>query len=208
VDVTYNVYAYWDGLNILLEPSTVPFTQTGGLMHKSGDLSRTLVGMVRLIPGVGWGTTARQRFLLTKFAPSVGQASGFLTAPRTMSVPHTSYEEIHGEIRVEFLCWDWEQTLISMSGTALVSAPGTIVETLIVYDGGVGQLVGNVQTSAVTNEYISMSADWVGGFTSGYHYVSLYASTNNFSNVGTVTWHGDPNGVTATRLHTLVNGGG
>jgi hypothetical protein len=206
--VTYNVYAYWDGLNILLDVSTVPFAQTGGLMHKSGDMSRTLVGQARLIDGPQWGTTARQRFLLTKFAPSVGQASSFFSAPRTMGVPHEAFAEIHTEIRCEFLSWSWEQTIVSMSGTALVSTPGTNVNTYMVLDGGVAVLTGNVQTSAIANEYISMATTWVGGFSDGYHYVTLHANTQNWSSVGTVTWHGDPNGITATRLHVLVNGGG
>jgi hypothetical protein len=208
LDTTYNIYAWWDGLNILLDVSTAPYAQTGGLMHKSGDLSRTLVGMARLIPGPEWGTTPKQRFLLTKFAPSVGQGSAFFTAPRTMAVPQTSFTEIHPEIRTEFLCWSWEQTLLSMSGTALVSTPGTIVQTIMVLDGGVSALSGNVQTSTIANEYISLASTWVGGFSDGYHFATLHANTNHFSSTGTVQWHGDPNGVTATRLHILVNGGG
>jgi hypothetical protein len=206
MDTTYNVYAWWDGLNILLDVSTAPHAQTGGHMHKSGDISRTLVGMARLLAGPIWGTTQKQRFLLTKFAPSVGQASGFFTAPRTMAVPHEAFIEIHSEIRTEFLCWSWEQTIVSMSGTALVSTPGTSMSTFMVSD--VGSLTGNVSTSAITNEYVNMSTTWAGGFADGYHYVTLHAANNNWTSTGTVQYHGDPNGITATRLHILVNGGG
>jgi hypothetical protein len=205
-DTTYFIYALWDGTNVLLDVSTVPYAQVGGHMHKSGDPSRTLVGMARLLAGPLWGTTQRQRFLLTKFAPSVGQASGFLTAPRTWPVPHEAFFEIHSEIRTEFLCWGWEQTIVSMSGTALVSTPGTNVNTYMVSDLAV--LTGNVSTSAITNEYINMATTWTGGFADGYHWVTLHGSTGHWSATGTVTWHGDPNGITATRIHILVNGGG
>jgi hypothetical protein len=207
-DTTYFVYAWWDGSAIQLDVSTVSYAEDGaGLMHKSGDASRTLVGMARLIPGTKWGSTQNQRFLLTKFAPSIGQGTAFFTAPRSMPVPNLSYVEINPEIRAEFLCWGWEQTLVSLSGTAQASAAGTLVTTLLVFDGQV-YLTGNVTTTAVVNEYFNVATSWVGAFSDGYHYVTVFSGNNNFGATGTVTWHGSPDGVTATRIHILVNGGG
>jgi hypothetical protein len=204
-NTTYYIYAAWTGTAVALEASTTAWAELGGLTHKAGDPTRTLVGMARTGSGPSWVDSPHQRFLLSFFYPSVGSGTAWLTAPRSLVYPPVVNVEVHPEIRVEFLCWGWAQTLVTLSGTALASAAGVRYQSNLSIDG-LGAQVGTVIRAATAYEWTNISTTFVGTFTEGYHYATLFGVVDTAP--GTVTWWGDVSGSHSCRIHTLVVGAG
>jgi len=67
-DTTYFIYVYDNAGTLTLERSTTGHsTHTNGIEIKSGDATRTLVGMARAITGPAWVDSTSQRFVLSWF---------------------------------------------------------------------------------------------------------------------------------------------
>lgn len=69
VDTTYFIYVFMSGATMTLEASTTGHATDGttGVEIKSGDSTRTLVGMARVITGPAWQDTDAQRFVRSWF---------------------------------------------------------------------------------------------------------------------------------------------
>ena len=66
---TYNIYAYMNGSTMTLEASATAYATdaTTGIVIKSGDATRTLVGMARVISGPAFADIPTRRYVLSYF---------------------------------------------------------------------------------------------------------------------------------------------
>jgi hypothetical protein len=95
----YRVYAYDNGGATTLEASATAHATdaTFGVEIKSGDPSRTLVGLLR----TNASTQFEARFTRTYFGRSVVTQINFFTAGRALPNNQATFLEVHTEIRVE-----------------------------------------------------------------------------------------------------------
>jgi hypothetical protein len=201
-DTTYYIYATWTGTAIGLEASTTSWTLTNGLAHKTGDVTRTLVGMARPGAGPAWVSSEKRRFVLSYFHPIAQAATSFLSAPRFIS--SGAGVEVHPELRSEFLCWGQVATVVSLTGMMISGTAGVTVNSYLSLDGVVTLLGGHAITFAAANTYTNIATTIARTLAEGYHFVTLAAVIANPP--GSAGWHGDASGVLACRTHALISG--
>lgn len=195
---TYYIYAYMNSGTMTLENSATAYaTQAGtGVIIKSGDATRTLVGMARTTSGNAWADTATQRFVRSWFNdPGVGGISSFSTQRTTTSL---SYVELNSEIRVEFLIWTGEVAEISASGAGQKSDTANSCQSSIGIDGTTAENVFNAgqSTSASVRWPVGMALVKT-GLSEGYHYATFLGMQVS-SNTGTCGWDGGAAGAATT----------
>jgi len=168
---TYYIYAYMSSGTMTLEASTTVHVtdSTYGVEIKSGDSTRTLVGVVRVITGPAFADTATQRFVRSWFnrLPLIGY--GVFTAQRTTVA--TSTAEINTEIRVEFVCFADDR--IAANGDAFVFNSGSNYSYLAISFDGVTptRFTPSFGTNgSACGPRISTT------LTDGYHYATLFGS--------------------------------
>ncbi len=113
------VYAYMDTGTMTLERSTTAYAvdTATGIMTKSGDTSRTLVGAWCASGNDTWSSTAGQG--LSWFNRRRKAVTGALTAIR--SVNSGSWTELNSEGRVPFISWADDTALIVFRATVYFS---------------------------------------------------------------------------------------
>jgi hypothetical protein len=132
----YYIYAYMNSGTMTLEASTTTHaTDTNtGMQIKSGDATRSLVGMVYMnsgTPGVfAWG--ANKRWVRSWFNDPGFVGEGQFTADR--STGSTSLTEVSSEIRVQFLVWTGEIVTAYAQGSVSNSTLGDGATTGIGYN--------------------------------------------------------------------------
>lgn len=103
---TYYIYAYMNGGTMTLEASATGHSTNAadGVEIKTGDASRTLVGLAYCTTGPAWIDSATTIGVLSYFnrRPKVGRS--YFTANRQTSSLNVGVE-INSEIRVSFLNW-------------------------------------------------------------------------------------------------------
>jgi hypothetical protein len=202
-NTTYYVYATWIGGVMGLEASTTGYTIIAGLAHKSGDESRTLVGFARVGPTSVFGEEGpHQKFLLSYFNPVAQVSTAYFTAQRSHSYEFAS--EVHPEIRSEFIAWQGQSVVTSMSGMVLTDTDGFIgLTTLLAVDGLYvqGSTAGHQSTSLTKNVWHNIATTMTFTVNEGYHYVTLLGRRDP---PGAASYHGDPGGIIATRTHVLI----
>jgi hypothetical protein len=109
------------GVMTLEVVTTTHATSTNGVEIKSGDATRTLVGMVRVNNSTQFVNTAAQRFCLNWYNRRVIHALNSFAALR--STTNTSNVEISTTERCEFLFWSGEGVFGTISGTTTTNAP-------------------------------------------------------------------------------------
>lgn len=165
-----------------------------GVYIKSGDDTRTLVGMARTTAGTAWADSATQIFVISWFNRSSKDGVNNFTTDRTST--STSYAEINSEIRVEFITWATEAVWASITGTFFNSGANAL-ETGIGFDGTTATVeCGGTGTGANT---IGLSTQKT--LSEGYHYATLIGKVA----AGTGTWYGSGSRVT-NRVNVMVRG--
>lgn len=189
VSTVYYVYAYMNGAVMTLEASTTGHStdSTTGVEIKTGDATRTLVGMVRPITGPAFQDTSAQRFVRTWFNdPGIAGLSSFTANRQTTS---TSYVELHSEIRNEFLCWSGEVVVVGGSGISSQTSSG-LNSVAVGFDG-----ISNLELGSYSAGYVGAAGGFAvpytinlpkPGLSEGYHYVTLAGKVQS----GTGTWSG------------------
>jgi hypothetical protein len=167
----YYVYAYMSAGVMTLEAVTTAYaTGTGtavGMRIKSGDSTRTLVGMCYLLAGA-FVDSSTQRYVRSYFNdPGVLLSNGF-TADRTRS--GSNYGEFNNEIRNEFIAWEDDVAHVSAQG-GLVSA-GDVAYIGLQFQGGAIQDGTNRFTSSSVAGAFALSS-WLTSLTEGYMYTTL-----------------------------------
>nr|QIG67159.1 hypothetical protein EVB34_054 [Rhizobium phage RHph_TM26] len=186
----YYAYAAVVSGNVVLEGSTSAYAidATTGQALKSGDASRTLVGMFRTIAGPVFSDTIKQRFVRSWFNdPGLKLLSSFSANRATTSV---STVELNSEIRCEMLLWAGEKVDATLVGSAINGATLGRNNSLIGVDG-IGTVVSGTQSIMTSIDTVPFTAQTLQeGLSEGYHYVTMGASVNS----GTGTWYGDSDG--------------
>ena len=197
-DTTYYIYAAWTADVMTLEASPSGYAEAGGLLHKYDDPTRTLVGMARTIAGPAWTDTRTQRFVLSLYSTMPRVARSWFTAPRSI----TTVQEIHPEIRVEFLVWGHTPIQVGVSGMFALDNTGVtgIVWVATTLDGG--NLAGHAISMQTPGLWVNNSlTTGVDDLAEGWHMVTLWGAVPTG---GQATFTGDASGVFATRLYTVI----
>ncbi|MDR9839468.1 hypothetical protein [Herbaspirillum huttiense] len=180
----YFVYAYMNAGVMTLEPSATGHAtdSTTGVEIKSGDPTRTLVGMARPITGPAWQDTAAQRFVRSWFNDPGFIATAVFTAARTTS--STTPIELNSEIRNEFLSWSGEifrfvfQGVTTLNGVAGqvglanigIDSTSTNITVSAQYQRDTNSNIGTTNVEAITNT-----------LSEGYHYATMLGYVSNSS---------------------------
>ena len=115
----YYVYAYMSGSTMTLEASATAsaVNSVNGVRIKSGDATRTLVGMARTDGSTLWS--------LYKSWFNDDGSIGYSYFSTDRSTSNTAgFTEINSEIRVDFLSWDSQTISVSLNGACLFNVGG------------------------------------------------------------------------------------
>ena len=176
---TYYIYAYMNGATMTLEQSaTAPAVQaTTNVRIKTGDATRTLVGMARTTSGNAWADTATQMFVISYFNRRGKAGKNNFTALRTTT--SSSYVELNTEIRIEFLTWGDEAIQLNLGGSGNNGTINGFNHTSFGIDGTtVEDTFSQAQgyTAGATLTYNLAYAK--SGIAEGYHYVTVLGRGN------------------------------
>ncbi len=177
----YYIYAYMNSGTMTLEASaTVPVADTAtGVQIKTGDATRSLVGMARPVTGPAWADTIGQRFVRSWYNRDKPRGAAAFTADRSAN---TSMNELNPEIRCEFLIWADENIQANFSGWGSTSTGGPGILKLVL-DANTAD-IGRCGTGLSSSANMSISGTNTPG--AGYHYVTMYGQTT----AGTMTIFG------------------
>lgn len=182
----YYIYAYLNSGVLTLERSATGHSTdtTTGVEIKTGDATRTLVGMARTDIGGAWSDTAAYRCVLSYFNRLGKVGSVAFGSPQTTT--STSYVSL-GSIVTEWLTWADEPVKFSVNGGVNNSgANGTF--TSIGVDGTTAEEVCSRMEG--TNS-VPIGLSHSNSFSEGYHYSTVLgrvsAGTGNWSGSGTAS---------------------
>lgn len=184
----YYVYAFDNATVLTLEAvTTVPTMDTDtGLQIKTGDASRSLVGLVFMDAGSP-GTFAdgdTKRYTASFFNRRTRAMVNNFTANRTTT---GAIVEVNTEIRCTFVTWGDEIVRAQIHGSTAGSATNGIVATHVGFDG-VTDVVGGVSYfPSVANQTSILQTGGGKVLAAGNHFATLAGRS---SNAATATWHG------------------
>ena len=181
----YYIYAYMNSGTMTLEASATGHSvdATTGVEIKTGDATRTLVGMARPITGPAWADTDAQRFVVSWFNRVRKRARNSATSSQTTA--STSYVEPYSSNRAEFLCWA-DLVDCSLQAAHFNSAAGNSMFAAIGIDG-TATIAAEARAAAPVGNYeVSLNCNGTTIPTEGYHYATMLAKTS----AGTSTIYG------------------
>jgi hypothetical protein len=197
---TYFVYAFMSGSSMTLELSTTGHsTHTTGIEIKTGDATRTLVGMARTTAAGQFASDATNLFVLSYFnrVRKIGRVA--LTANRTQNYA-LAYSEIHAELRINFLTWADDSVNQSITGSWAVSANGSLATCYASIDGDTTNPRQAPATGLTGQSSLATSDERV--VAEGFHYGTLLGSC--YLGAGTsVTYVGGQNGQVSQVLSVM-----
>lgn len=184
----YYIYAYMNGAVMTLEASTTGHSAdaTTGMEIKTGDATRTLVGMATVRTAATFPSAAMVR---TWFNDPGASTSVVLGANTPQS--NTSYAEPSSTIRNEIALWSTDVIVITLSGTVSSNGLGNTVTTGIGVDvTNSSEFGGSRCYQPAANVGMPMACSIVkSGLAEGYHFITMVGLTD----AGTATWSGSPN---------------
>jgi hypothetical protein len=176
----YYVYAWMNAGTMTLEASTTAHATdaTTGVEIKSGDATRTLVGMARPIAGPAWVDSQTQRFVASWFNRQTKNINGPATA--AASTASTTFIEVTSAARAEFLAWADAAVLVTASGNAQANTTTLLVGLMAGMDNttpAASQPSIMYMANAGVQYAMSHSASFQP--TEGYHFLSPMGNVNN-----------------------------
>lgn len=124
-ETLYYVYAYINSGAMTLERATTTHsTHTDGVEIKTGDATRTLVGMARPVAGPAFSATQNCMLVRSWFNRTTAERRPRSLQPAEISRNNANYAEVGTTTRVEFLVWSDEQ--VSLSGLPCIKGTITI----------------------------------------------------------------------------------
>lgn len=186
-NTTYLIYAYMNGTTMTLEASTTTHVvdATTGIEVKSGDSSRTLVGMVRILAtAANFVSSTTARLVISWFnRRTLGMRA---TSGVSANWSSTTPVELNQGYRCNFLTWGDEDVQVGLSGSTSTNTIGSWAGTQCAIDGTA--VYGDIATvepyvgAAMGHSLFSPTT----GLAEGFHYVTLLAY---IANGGTGTWN-------------------
>lgn len=176
----YRVYAYMNGATMTLEASTTArATQAGtGIQVKSGDVTRTFVGLCYLVSGA-FVDSVTQRFVRSwANDPKAGMTQTGIAGTTTSS----SYAEISSSKRCEYLAFAGETGVATFDGYGTVASASAAYRSTKIYINGASVGVDSQQGYTEGQAYSTNSNNGINVHTSDeYQYFSVYLSNSNNS---------------------------
>jgi hypothetical protein len=180
-NTTYYVYAYNNAGVITGEFSTTGHVTSStvgnsGVETKSGDDTRTLIGMIRTNASSQFVDTAANRFVISWFNRRAIQLTGINVS--IGGITATSYVELNSGARINFVNWAEEAVAAGYAGFA--SANGiTNAQATIYLDNIQSQMVMGPLGTIVSSGYaVSLAGTCSFNTSEGFHSLSLYGSTS------------------------------
>ncbi len=138
VGTVYYIYAYWTGTAIALEASVTGHSTdaTTGVEIKTGDATRSLVGMVRIVTGPAFKDDFDNRYVLSWFNRQLKASRKQLTANVSLSAAGPA--EVSTSLRNDFICWANGVTSAAASGAAQIGASSTFAFRLALNGAAIG----------------------------------------------------------------------
>jgi hypothetical protein len=202
-DTNYYIYAAWTGSALALEASTTAYTQTGGLWHKTGDLSRSLVGYARLLDPAGWTDADTHRCVLSLFNQDERTGTNYFRAPRSLTAVGSADPpvEIHGEIRCWFIAWGFTNVTMMMTGTVYTHTDWSSANSFLALDNV--PIVGTHSSAPIGGIYLNIAAVSAQTLAAQdtLHWLSIMG---NVQTGGTATWSGEASGVASCRVTCTI----
>lgn len=170
---TYLIYAYMNAGTMTLEASATAHAtdSTTGVEIKSGDTTRTLVGMARTVSSA-WVDTTAQRFVESYFNQPTRFTRTTFTVDRSTS--SASYVEVNSEIRSEWVSFK-TQVAVRCNGSGAASTGNVLFDVGIGIDDAtveVGYMSITQPASSGTN-WCNISNETYPTVTEGYHYATV-----------------------------------
>lgn len=202
----YYIYAYMVSTVMTLEAVTTGHSTdaTTGLEIKTGDATRTLVGMARPITGPAWQDTAAQRFAVSWFNRRAIPTAAFFTTGRSAASPG-AFTEPSTEIRNEFLTWNDYSVGLSISGSCSNNTAGATNTTGFGVDSSTVIIEGasaSGNPTGINSQLMPVALTANPVLSEGYHFVTLLGAPSS----GTSTWAGGGSFGTRTSLQGLIQG--
>lgn len=177
VGTLYYIYAYMNAGVMALEYSTTGHSTDAntGMEIKTGDPTRTLVGMARPITGPAWTDTSTQRFVVSWFNQRPVALQGVGTAdyalPAVIGAINTAFN-------AEFLTWATNAVNGAFAGGFITGTAGTDSYLQIALDNaGVLPLIRENVASATQRLPAAASAHL--SMSEGYHYLTMFGQTGS-----------------------------
>lgn len=202
----YYIYAFMNSGTMTLEAVVTAYaTQAGtGVTIKTGDATRTLVGMASTDGSVAWADSATQRFVRSYFNdPGINLLNSFTTARTTAS---GSFTELNTEIRVNFLVWTGETIQLNLTGTVQPASAATATSAIALDSTTVADDAYGVASTGVAGNFIyplGMTL-FKAGLTEGSHFATLLGFTSG-GTTGTWTGSGSAGSRTTMRGFAKLN---
>jgi len=178
VGTTYYIYAYMNAGTMTLEASTTTHATdtTTGMEIKSGDATRSLVGMARTITGPAWSDLFAQRFVASYYNRRPIEMRAVLASNQAVS--SATFGEISTTLRLEFLQWLGESAPFNFQGSMLGSLANSIYTNQLSYDSATAtsESYSDVQAFAA-NAWMNPACNLIATANSaeGYHLVTPLA---------------------------------
>lgn len=174
----YYVYAYMSGSTMTLEASATAsaVNSVNGVRIKSGDATRTLVGMARTDGSTLWS-------LYKSWFNDDGIISrSYFTADRSTNNT-AGFTEINSELRIDFLSWASQKITVTLNGASLFNVTGAddgyahfgiAIDGAAVSDNAAG-MVGAVGADNYGDEAWNPTSltFYENALAEGYHYATL-----------------------------------
>ncbi|MFM0435892.1 hypothetical protein PQQ84_05485 [Paraburkholderia strydomiana] len=174
----YYVYAYMNAGTMALEAvTTAHATGTNGVEIKSGDATRTLVGLIRTGASSQFLDTAAARFCLNWF--NKRKIVGSVAATPGYTFTNTSLAEINTALRVEFICWADDIPIITANGAMTQSATASIINATCIDSVSSPYTPGQQETLSASFTGPFAVTGGIGGLSEGYHFSMFCANVNS-----------------------------
>jgi hypothetical protein len=186
-NTTYYVYLFDDSGALAIDFSTTAHATDAsagnvGVEIKSGDNSRSLIGMVRTTSAAQFADGPTQRLVLSWFNRRTRQGINNVNGATTAS---DSSVELNSAKRVEFLCWSDEDTSHFMGGYGSNSSAGCGYAFQLDIDGSALAAEPSIMDNGVAGGRTPFSFAVTHTAGEGYHYDSFYGRRTGGG--GTVT---------------------
>jgi hypothetical protein len=185
----YYIYAFDSSGTLTLEASTTTHAvdSDSGVEIKSGDATRTLVGMVYMgagTPGTFVDSVTSRTCVNWANRQRLDMLNAFSTNRTTTSVTWT---EINAEIELTFLAWASEAIHLAITGTASNGSNGQATGTAITIDSTSSPLVtsAHTQQAAAAGQRGAIALTYLGRVNEGKHFATLLGQVSG----GTATWY-------------------
>lgn len=190
----YYIYAYMNSGTMTLESSTTAYAvdSATGVQIKSGDATRTLVGMAYPETGPVFTDTAKKRFVRSWYNDTGVNLINNFTANRATSSPHTTPQEVNTEIRCQFLLWAGERAKATTAGSFVNGNASGGQTTAIGFNTTSSPEIYGAIASVAASEVIPFSCTVIKeGLSEGLNFATLMGWV---SASGGATFYGDADG--------------